>query len=132
LQHEIQPPDPRQPVPQKVRLILTIGSFAIALVSSRFSRGEERFSRGEEIAGADRLIVVGRTGLMQLLPISHGDKSWPFPASSRHAQSLFGAIYQDERNFFHSRHRPRNQRKVMTELVVPTTSEQFPERPPGR
>src|SRR6266852_4966915 len=60
---------------KKIRLILTIGSFAIALVLFTFlAVVKSAFSRGTEIAGADRLVVVSRIGLMQLMPISHRDK----------------------------------------------------------
>ncbi len=65
---------------KKVRLILTIGSFAIALVLFTFlAVVKSAFSRGTEIAGADRLIVVSRIGLMQLLPISDRDKIMAIP-----------------------------------------------------
>src|SRR6202049_4500587 len=107
---------------KKVRLILTIGSFAIALVLFTFlAVVKSAFSRGEEIAGADRLIVVGRTGLMQLLPISHGDKILAIPGVKAVTHNpWFGGVYQDERNFFPQFViDPENQRKVMTELVVP-------------
>jgi len=54
---------------KKFRLILTIGSFAIALVLFTFlAVVKSAFSRGTEIAGADRLVVVSRIGLMQLMP----------------------------------------------------------------
>jgi len=107
---------------KKIRLILTIGSFAIALVLFTFlAVVKSAFSRGEEIAGADRLIVVGRTGLMQLLPISHGDKIKAIPGVNAVTHNhWFGGVYQDERNFFPQFViDPENQRKVMTELVVP-------------
>src|SRR5882672_3866769 len=107
---------------KKVRLILTIGSFAIALVLFTFlAVVKSAFSRGEEIAGADRLIVVGRTGLMQLLPISHGDKILAIPGVKAVTHNhWFGGVYQDERNFFPQFViDPENQRQVMTELVVP-------------
>jgi putative ABC transport system permease protein len=107
---------------KKIRLILTIGSFAIALVLFTFlAVVKSAFSRGEEIAGADRLIVVGRTGLMQLLPISHGDKILAIPGVKAVTHNhWFGGVYQDERNFFPQFViDPENQRKVMRELVVP-------------
>ncbi len=107
---------------KKVRLILTIGSFAVALVLFTFlAVVKSAFSRGTEIAGADRLIVVGRTGLMQLLPISHGDKIKAIPGVNAVTHNhWFGGVYQDERNFFPQFViDPENQRKVMTELVVP-------------
>src|SRR5260370_14695487 len=107
---------------KKVRLLLTVGSFAIALVLFRFlAVVKSAFSRGEEIAGADRLIVVGRTGLMQLLPISHADKIAAIPGVKAITHNhWFGGVYQDERNFFPPFViDPENQRNVMPELVLP-------------
>src|SRR6266478_3669969 len=107
---------------KKVRLILTIGSFAIALVLFTFlAVVKSAFSRGEEIAGADRLIVVSRIGLMQVLPISHADKIAAIPGVKAVTHNhWFGGVYQDEKNFFPQFViDPENQRKVMTELVVP-------------
>src|SRR5216110_1057839 len=107
---------------KKVRLILTIGSFAVALVLFTFlAVVKSAFSRGTEIAGADRLIVVSRIGLMQLLPISHRDKILAIPGVKAVTHNhWFGGVYQDEKNFFPQFViDPENQRKVMTELVVP-------------
>jgi len=79
------------------------------------------FSRGTEIAGADRLIVVSRIGLMQLMPISHRDKILAIPGVKAVTHNhWFGGVYQDEKNFFPQFViDPENQRQVMTELVVP-------------
>ena len=107
---------------KKVRLTLTIGSFAIALVLFTFlAVVKSAFSRGAEIAGADRLVVVSRIGLMQVMPISHGDKIATIPGVKAVTHNhWFGGVYQDERNFFPQFViDPENHRKVMTELVVP-------------
>src|SRR5712672_285595 len=107
---------------KKLRLILTIGSFAIALVLFTFlAVVKSAFSRGAEIAGADRLVVVSRIGLMQLMPISHRDKILAIPGVKAVTHNhWFGGVYQDEKNFFPQFViDPENQRKVMTELVVP-------------
>src|SRR5437870_7830520 len=65
---------------KKVRLILTVGSFAIALVLFTFlAVVKSAFNRGVELAGADRLIVVDRVGLMNLMPISYADKIAAIP-----------------------------------------------------
>src|SRR5437763_13747577 len=107
---------------KKVRLILSIGSFAIALVLFTFlAVVKSAFSRGTEIAGADRLVVVSRTGLTQLLPISHRDKILTIPGVKAVTHNhWFGGVYQDEKNFF-----PQfvidveNHRRVYPEFVVP-------------
>src|SRR2546427_11485211 len=65
---------------KKARLILTIGSFAVALVFFTFlAVVKSAFSRGTEIAGADRLVGVRRIRLMQLMPISYRDKILAIP-----------------------------------------------------
>src|ERR1700675_3109021 len=107
---------------KKVRLILTIGSFAIALVLFTFlAVVKSAFSRGTEIAGADRLVVVSRIGLMQLIPISHRDKILAIPGVKAVTHNnWFGGIYQDEKNFFPQFViDPENQRQVIPELIVP-------------
>ena len=38
------------------------------------------FSRGTEIAGADRLVTINRIGLINVLPLSYGDKIRAIPA----------------------------------------------------
>src|SRR6266704_4964491 len=107
---------------KKARLILTIGSFAVALVLFTFlAVVKSAFSRGTEIAGADRLVVVSRIGLMQLMPISYRDKILAIPGVKAVTHNhWFGGVYQEEKNFF-----PQfvidveNQRKVIPELIVP-------------
>jgi len=78
------------------------------------SGGQERLSRGAEIAGADRLVVVSRIGLMQLMPISHRDKILSIPGVKAVTHNhWFGGVYQDEKNFFPQFViDPENQRQV--------------------
>src|SRR2546429_407517 len=107
---------------KKIRLLFTVGSLAVALVLFTFlAVVKSAFSRGTEIAGADRLIVVSRIGLMQLLPISDRDKILAIPGVKAVTHNhWFGGVYQEEKNFFPQFViDPENQRKVMTELVVP-------------
>jgi putative ABC transport system permease protein len=107
---------------KKIRLILTIGSFAIALVLFTFlAVVKSAFNRGIDIAGADRLIVVDRVGLMNLMPISYADKIAAIPGVKAVTHDhWFGGVYQDEKNFF-----PQfvidveNHRKVYPEFKVP-------------
>ena len=57
---------------KKIRTALTIGSFIVAFL--RFGLlGAIRygFRQGIDIAGADRLVVIGRTSIMQPLPITY-------------------------------------------------------------
>lgn len=87
---------------KKLRLILTIGSFAVALMLFGFlAVVKEAFSGGVDIAGADRLVVINRTSIIQPLPLAHMDKMLRIPGvkSVTHA-NWFGGVYQEERNFF--------------------------------
>ncbi len=107
---------------KKARLVLTIGSFAIALVLFTFlAVVKSAFNRGIEVAGADRLIVVSRVGLMQLMPVSYDEKIAAIPGVKYVTHDhWFGGVYQDEKNFF-----PQfvidveNHRKVYPEFKVP-------------
>lgn len=107
---------------KKIRLTLTVGSFAIALVLFTFlAVVKSAFNRGVDIAGADRLIAVDRVGLMNLMPISYADKIAAIPGVKAVTHDhWFGGVYQDEKNFF-----PQfvidveNHRKVYPEFKVP-------------
>lgn len=107
---------------KKIRLILTVGSFAVSLVLFTFlAVVKSAFNRGVEIAGADRLVVVDRVGLMELMPVSYGDKIRAIPGVKYVTHDhWFGGVYQDEKNFF-----PQfvidveNHRQVYPEFVVP-------------
>ncbi len=107
---------------KKIRLILTIGSFAIALVLFMFlAVVKSAFSRGTEIAGADRLVITNRIGLIQTMPIAYRDKILTIQGVKAITHNnWFGGVYVDEKNFF-----PQfaidveNHRQVMSELVVP-------------
>ena len=107
---------------KKIRLLLTIGSFAVALFLFAFlGVVKSAFSRGTEVAGADRLVVVNRIGLIQTMPVSYADKIHTIPGVKAITHNnWFGGVYQDERNFFPQfAIDPENHRKVMTEFVVP-------------
>jgi putative ABC transport system permease protein len=107
---------------KKLRLILTIGSFAVALFLFAFLavvRGA--FNRGADIAGADRLVVINRISIIQPLPLAYRDKILRIPGVKAVTHNnWFGGVYQDEKNFF-----PQfaidveNQRQVIPELKVP-------------
>lgn len=107
---------------KKLRLILTVGSFAVALFLFAFLavvRGA--FNRGADIAGADRLVTINRVSIIQPLPLAYRDKIQRMPGVKAVTHyNWFGGVYQEEKNFF-----PQfvidveNQRKVIPELVVP-------------
>ena len=107
---------------KKLRLILTIGSFAVALFLFAFLavvRGA--FNRGADIAGADRLVTINRVSIINPLPLAYRDKIQRIPGVKYVTHNnWFGGVYQEEKNFF-----PQfvidveNQRKVIHELIVP-------------
>ncbi len=107
---------------KKIRLILTVGSFAVALFLFAFlAVVKSAFSRGADIAGADRLVVTNRVGLIQTMPLAYRDKILTIPGVKAITHdNWFGGVYQDERNFF-----PQfvtdieNHRQVYPEFVVP-------------
>jgi len=107
---------------KKVRLILTIGSFAVALFLFTFlAVVKGAFSRGTELAGADRLIIINRTGLINTMPLAYRDKILRLEGVKAVTHNnWFGGVYQDEKNFFPQFViDPENQRQVMTEMRVP-------------
>jgi putative ABC transport system permease protein len=107
---------------KKVRLILTIGSFAVALFLFTFlAVVKSAFSRGTDLAGADRLVIINRTGLIQTMPLAYRDKILRIEGVKTVAHNnWFGGVYQDEKNFFPQFViDPENQRQVMTEMRVP-------------
>jgi putative ABC transport system permease protein len=107
---------------KKVRLLLTIGSFAVALFLFAFlAVVRDAFNRGADVAGADRLVIINRTSIINPIPLSYRDKIARIPGVKVITHdNWFGGIYQDEKNFF-----PQfvidtdNQRQVFPELIVP-------------
>lgn len=107
---------------KKIRLFLTIGSFAVALFLFAFLgvvRGA--FSRGADVAGADRLVIINRTSIINPIPLSYRDQILRIPGvKSITHNNWFGGTYKDEKNFF-----PQfvideqNQRQVFPEFIVP-------------
>ncbi len=107
---------------KKVRLVLTIGSFAVALFLFTFlAVVRSAFSRGTELAGADRLVVINRAGLINTIPLAYRDKMLRIKGVKTVTHNnWFGGVYQDEKNFFPQFViDPENHRQVMTEMRVP-------------
>jgi putative ABC transport system permease protein len=107
---------------KKVRLILTIGSFAVALFLFAFlAVVKDAFGRGADVAGADRLVIINRTSIINPIPLSYRDKILRIPGVKAVTHNnWFGGIYQDEKNFFPQFViDPENQRQVFPELIVP-------------
>jgi len=87
---------------KKIRTLLTIGSFAVALfIFGLLVAIRDAFNTGIDMAGADRLMVTNRTSIIQPLPIAYRDRLAQLPGVSAvsHA-NWFGGVYKDQRNFF--------------------------------
>jgi putative ABC transport system permease protein len=107
---------------KKIRFVLTIGSFAVALfLFGVLAVVRGAFSGGIDIAGADRLVVINRTSIIQPLPLAYAEKIRRIPGVKELTYAnWFGGVYQDEKNFF-----PQfaidvdNQRRVYPEFDIP-------------
>lgn len=107
---------------KKARLLLTVGSFAVALFLFAFlGVVNDAFSRGTDVAGADRLITINRTSIINTIPLSYQDKIQRIPGVKAITHdNWFGGVYQDEKNFFPQFViDPQNQREVFPEFSVP-------------
>jgi putative ABC transport system permease protein len=107
-------------VRKKIRLFLTLGSFAVAILLFAFLGVIRGAFTMNDVASANRLIVINRTSIINLIPLSYRDKILRIPGVSNVTHyNWFGGIYQKEENFFPQFViDPENQRQVMPELVV--------------
>jgi len=106
---------------KKIRLLLTIGSFAVALFLFAFlGVVRDAFNRGASVAGADRLVIINRTSIINTIPLSYRDKILRIPGvKSITHNNWFGGVYQEEKNFFPQFViDPENQRQVFPEFNV--------------
>lgn len=106
---------------KKLRLILTLGSFAVALFLFAFLGVVNGAFDRTELASANRLIVINRTSIINPIPLSYRDKILRIPGVKTVTHNnWFGGVYQDEKNFFPQFViDPENQRQVIPEMVVP-------------
>ena len=86
---------------KKIRTGLTIGSFAVALfLFGLLFALRAGLRQGIDVAGADRLIVMG-TSLMNMLPLPYFARLERIPGVEHVAHATwFGGVYQDPKNFF--------------------------------
>jgi putative ABC transport system permease protein len=87
---------------KKIRTLLTLGSFIVAfLLFGLLGAIRYGFRQGIDIAGADRLVVIGRTSIIQPLPLTYLARLKRVPGVEDVAQATwFGGVYQDPKNFF--------------------------------
>ncbi|HEY3927696.1 MAG TPA: FtsX-like permease family protein [Candidatus Koribacter sp.] len=87
---------------KKTRLLLTIGSFAIALfLFGILAIVNHSFNAGLDVAGVDRLMVQNRVSIIQPVPLAYKEKIEQVKGvKSVSFANWFGGVYQDEKNFF--------------------------------
>lgn len=107
---------------KKTRLVLTICSFAIALLLFGFlAIIKTAFGGGVDLAGADRLVIINRTSIIQPLPLAYRDRMLRIPGVKDVTHfNWFGGVYQDPKNFFGQfAIDVEHQRSVFPEFKVP-------------
>lgn len=107
---------------KKIRLVLTLGSFAVALFLFSFlALVKQAFNGGVDIAGVDRLVVINRVSIIQPLPMAYRDRILRIPGVKRVTfDNWFGGVYQDPKKAFAQfAIDVQNQREVFPELLVP-------------
>ncbi|HEV3217079.1 MAG TPA: FtsX-like permease family protein [Vicinamibacterales bacterium] len=87
---------------RKVRTTFTLGSIFIAFVLYAFLMTlRSAFSMGVDIAGVDRLMMMHKVSLLQLLPLSYKRDILSTPGVKLASSSTwFGGTYQDKANQF--------------------------------
>jgi len=106
---------------KKARLVLTIGSFAVALfLFALLGVVSDAFSRGADVVSANRLVTINRTSIINTIPLSYRDEILRIPGVKYVTHdNWFGGVYQDPKNFFPQFViDPENQRQVFPELIV--------------
>jgi putative ABC transport system permease protein len=83
-----------------LRTAFTLGSIVVAfLMFGVLGAMTRAFSAGAELAGADRLLVIHKVSLVQLLPESYRARIRQVDGVIRVSSATwFGGIYQDDRN----------------------------------
>lgn len=107
---------------KKARLLLTIGSFAVALFLFAFLGViNDAFTRGADVVSANRLVTINRTSIINTVPLSYQDQIAHIPGVQNVTHdNWLGGVYQDPKNFFPQFViDPDNQRQVFPELIVP-------------
>ena len=107
---------------KKLRTLLTIGSFMVALfLFGVLMTIKTALSSGVDVAGADRLLVRNRISLIMPLPYSYRDVIRQMPNVSEVTfATWFGGYYQDQKNFFPNYAiDPETYRTVYPEYIIP-------------
>lgn len=107
---------------KKVRLLLTLGSFAVALFLYSFlAVVRVAFTFGIDHTVAERLIVINRLSPFNTIPVSFKEKILRIPGVKYVTHdNWFPGIYQDgKKEFAEYVIDPEQQRQVYPELIVP-------------
>src|SRR4029450_10802945 len=86
---------------RKIRTIITVMTIVVAFVLfGGLMAIRAAFTMGVDVAGADRLMMIHKGSIIQLLPQSHGARIRATEGVTEvsHA-NWFGAYYQDPSNF---------------------------------
>jgi putative ABC transport system permease protein len=105
---------------KKIRTVLTIGSFAVALfLFGLLFAVRLGFRQGMDVARVDRLMVMG-TSLIRLLPLHYLERLERIPGVEDVAHATyFGGVYQDPKNhFWQFAIEPERWRRMYPEYVV--------------
>jgi putative ABC transport system permease protein len=107
---------------RKVRTVLTVGCIFIAFVLFGVLMAiRAAFSMGIDIAGADRLVVIHKVSLIQLMPRAYAQRIRGLEGVSlvTHA-NWFGAYYQEPKNFLANfAVEPQAYLQMYPEFIVP-------------
>jgi putative ABC transport system permease protein len=87
---------------RKVRTIFTLLAVLVAFTLYGFLAAiEAAFGMGVELAGNERLVLIHKVSIIQLLPESYLERIRATPGVTDVChQTWFGGIYQDPKNFF--------------------------------
>src|SRR5437868_4657407 len=87
---------------KKIRTVLTIGSFMVALfLFGLLAIVRLSFNGGVDVTGADRMVTINRVSIIQPLPLSYRERLLRIPGVKEATfANWFGGVYQDEKNFF--------------------------------
>ncbi len=106
---------------RKIRTVLTVGSFAVALfLFGLLAALRGAMEGGADLARADRLVVINRASITRMLPLSLNEPLARIPGVKAviHA-TWFGGVYRDEKGSFPQYAvDPESLRRVYPEYVV--------------
>ena len=107
---------------KKMRAVLTIGSFAVALfLFGMLVTIDTSLSGGLDVAAANRLVIRNKVSLIMPLPFSYGERMRQIDGVDEVTHFVwFGGVYQDPKNFFANYTiDPETVRRVYPEYLIP-------------